>query len=257
MTAIGTSVSPPRFGVATSSTACLATPGPQNVAMIEVTRLQGIAGAARATGPTIVIDTFRAFTTAAVMFDAGVDRIVLQSDLDAARTVAIGLGALLCGEDKGIKPDGFDLGNSPAEAAARRDLEGSTVVMRTSAGTRSVLAALEAGAGPVFAASLVVAAATAHKVAGAAAVHIVSAGLNGTKPSEEDDLTADYIEDVLGGGGDPDATAVLVATCDRAATIEAAPWAHADDVSLATDVDRFDFAMEAIRVAGHVELVRR
>lgn len=223
--------------------------------MTPVTRALGISGASEATGATIVIDTFRAFTTAAILFEAGVDRIVLTADLDEARGTAAELGALLCGEEGGIKPDDFDLGNSPAEASTRQDLAGSTVVMRTSAGTRSVLAALENGASPVYAASLVVAAATADRVGEADALTIVSAGLNGTKRSEEDDLTADYIEDVLAGGADPDATAVLVATCDRAVTLSGSSWAHEDDVGVATDVDRFDFAMEAVQRQGRVELV--
>lgn len=224
--------------------------------MTSITRALGIAGAGDAHGPTIVIDTFRAFTTAAVLSEAGVERIVLEADMDEARSAAAELGALLCGEDGGIRPDDFDLGNSPAEAVLREDLSGATVVMRTSAGTRSVLAALENGASPVYAASLVVATATAHMVDGDA-VTIVSAGLNGSKRSEEDDLTADYIEDVLAGSADPDATSVLVATCDRAATLSGASWAHPDDVTVATDVDRFDFAMEAMERHGRVELVQR
>ena len=42
--------------------------------MTTVTHVHGIAGAAQATGAAIVIDTFRAFTTAAVLFDASISR---------------------------------------------------------------------------------------------------------------------------------------------------------------------------------------
>ena len=112
----------------------------------------GVAGAAEAGGPALVIDTFRAFSTAAYLFDAGVDRLILTDSLDEARHTAARFGqALLCGEDDGIRPDDFDLGNSPAEVLGREDLGGATIVMRTSAGTRSVIAADNAGAAPIFA----------------------------------------------------------------------------------------------------------
>ena len=39
-------------------------------------------------GPTVVIDTFRAFSTAAYLVDSGVDHIVLAETLDEARTRA-------------------------------------------------------------------------------------------------------------------------------------------------------------------------
>lgn len=221
-------------------------------------RLLGIEGAGRASGHTIVIDTFRAFTTAAVLLDRKVGGIILCADLDEARSIAKANGALLCGEEGGVRPPDFHLGNSPAEATTADGIEGQTVVMRTSAGTRSVLAALGNGATPVYAASLVVAGATARLVNPGSGVSIVAAGLGGAKPAEEDELTADYIEDLLAGRGDPEVTSVLVATCERAGTLASAPWAHAGDVAIATDVDRYGFAMEAVRRGDLVHLeVRR
>ena len=184
--------------------------------MTTVTRLQGIAGAAQATGATIVIDTFRAFTTAAVMFDVGVERNLLTDGVEEARRLAASHGALLCGEVGGVRPDGFDIGNSPFEVLGRSDMRSATVVQRTSSGTRSVIAALDHRAAPVFAASAVVAGATARATSGASSVAIVSAGQNGVHPSVEDDLTAIHIAALLEGTEPPEGTGAAIATCERA-----------------------------------------
>lgn len=218
--------------------------------MVDIRRGSGIACAATASGATVVVDTFRAFTTAAVLLASGVDTLYLVADVDAARDLAARVGGVLCGEDHGRRPPGFDLGNSPHEAATTPDLEGATVVLRSTAGTRSVVAALGAGADPVVAAGLVVATATADAVASAPEVTIVSSGLHGTGTAVEDDLTGDLIAAILTGGGDPAAVALAVRGTDRATELRTAPWAHPEDVDIATDVDRYGFAMRATRDAG-------
>ncbi|MGI9666354.1 MAG: 2-phosphosulfolactate phosphatase [Acidimicrobiia bacterium] len=222
--------------------------------MQTVTYSLGIAGASMATGPTIVIDTFRAFTTAAVLFDRGVGRIILCDDVNDARDTASHLGALLCGEVGGAKPEGFDFGNSPWEATSQPSLAGSIVVQRTSSGTRSVLAAINAGARPVLAASLVVASATAEAVRDFDAVTIVSAGQDGTDAAEEDDLTAAHIAALLSGTGIPE-TATALLQSERASFVAEASWGYPEDVDIAADVDRFPFAMLAERTSdGLVDL---
>lgn len=228
---------------------------------MRITRRTGIEGASAATGAAIVIDTFRAFTTAAVLLDRGAAPLLLTETVDGARRLAADLDALLCGEDHGVRPDGFDLGNSPAEATTA-DVRGRPVVQRTTAGTRSVLAGMEAGAAPVHAASLVVASATAVAVGSTPELTIVSAGLHGVEPAFEDDRTGDLIAGLLAGAADSDANrsavAADVASCPRAVELANAPWSGDDDVAIATDVDRYDFAMEAVaRSDGLVELARR
>lgn len=209
-----------------------------------------------ATGPTLVIDTFRAFTTAAYLFDAEVGRLILTDSLDEARNVARGInGALLCGEDEGVQPADFDLGNSPSQVVARTDLAGRTIVMRTSAGSRSVIAAAAAGAAPVYATSLVVASATAAAVAGHPAVTIVAAGLNGTDPADEDDATAQLLEALLTGA--PHETAAMVDALrigSGAHRLLTTPSIDDDDLDLCLAVDAFDFAMEATTEAGRLVL---
>ena len=66
----------------------------------------------------IVIDVLRASTTAAVALANGAREIIPVASIDAAGELKQKLGkehVLLCGERDGVKIEGFDLGNSPAE----------------------------------------------------------------------------------------------------------------------------------------------
>ena len=220
-----------------------------------VIHAQGLDGAASASGVAVVIDTFRAFTTAAYAQANGVGAHYLASTVEEARTIAgRHRGAMLCGEVSGVRPDGFDLGNSPAEVL-EADVEGRVLVQRTSGGTRCVRAALTSGATAVYAASLVVATATAHAVAAAPTVTIIASGRNGVEPVFEDTATAMLIGDLIDGHGEPRTVAAQVRVCESATWLTESTWAHPDDVRLATDVDRFDFAMECSLMAdGSAEL---
>ena len=201
----------------------------------------------------MVVDTFRAFTTAAHLLAAGVAYLFLAADLDEARALARREDALLCGEDGGRKPADFDLGNSPTEVeAAASRLVGSRVVQRSTSGTRSVLAALDAGASPVWAASLVVARATARHLTGLERVTIVAAGDGGVDPAPEDDLTGDRIVAALTGAPPPDAG--VLRDAETARRLLAVPWAHPGDLERCLEVDRFDFAMEVVDEGGVARL---
>ena len=226
-----------------------------------IDRRFGIEGAATATGAVAVVDTFRAYSTAAYLIDRGIERLVLASTLEEARALSAEMpGALLCGESGGRRPGDFDLGNSPGEVAERDDLVGRIVVLRTSAGTRCLLAAFDSGARPVFAASLVVASATARALASSASSTIVASGRGGIEPSDEDEATADLIADLVRGtatvGTDGDAIAERIRVGAGASRLLAADWAHPDDLALCLDLDRFPFAMRAVRDRDTVLLER-
>ena len=224
---------------------------------MELIRRHGLEGAGQASGPTVVIDTFRAFTACAFAIAGGIDRVVLAAELDEARHIAAGVpNALLGGEERGIKPDDFDVGNSPGELLALGDLRGRTLVHRTSAGTRCARAALDAGAEPLWTASLVVAGATFRAMSGCDVVTVVPSGRYGTEGAPEDDAVADYFEAALTGTLDADAIAAAVAATDRAHELARALWVHPDDLALCLDVDRFDFAMVVVRNGDLVELRR-
>ncbi|WP_337844041.1 2-phosphosulfolactate phosphatase [Thermus sp.] len=85
----------------------------------------------------IVVDVIRATTTAAAYLEAGAEALVLAPSMEAARALRRP-GEVLAGEVGGLRPEGFDLGNSPREVAGVR---GRTVVMATTNGTRAAHAA--------------------------------------------------------------------------------------------------------------------
>jgi 2-phosphosulfolactate phosphatase len=111
-------------------------------------------------GAVVVIDVIRAFTTAAYAFAAGASRIYFVGTVtEALACKAAHPGALAMGEEHGRRPAGFDFSNSPVEVA-HADLDGRTLVQRTSAGTQGVLSARHATR--MWCASLVCASATAR-----------------------------------------------------------------------------------------------
>lgn len=203
------------------------------------------------TGAVVAIDVIRAFTTAAYAFGAGARRIRLVSTVEEALAFKRSrLGAVAMGEERGLRPDGFDFPNSPAVVGAA-DLSGCVVVQRTSAGTPGLLAAHDADR--VWAASLAVASATARAItrAGLGDPSYVLTGRfldRPERPAADDRLTADTIETIRRGGA-VDAAAVkaeLMATDEAARTLRLGA-VHCDpqDIELAGSIDVFAFAMEA------------
>jgi 2-phosphosulfolactate phosphatase len=216
-------------------------------------RYVGTGEVAGVTGAVVAIDVIRAFTTAAYAFSAGARAIYLVAGVDEALAlVAAHPGAVAMGEMGGLRPDGFGLSNSPARAAAA-DLDGRLVVQRTSAGTQGVVAA--GAADRLWAASLVVASATAAAVEGAglgAPTYVITGRFpdREDRPGTDDLLTAEHVEALrLGLDPDPAAVAHAVAATDEAARTLALGPDHVDptDIALATAVDRFPFAMEVTR----------
>ena len=123
---------------------------------VRVTSL--LEGARSATGHAVIVDVFRAFTTAAFCVAAGAREIVLVNDHEQALAMKRADPKLfLSGEIDGRPIEGFDVGNSPS-AIEHMDLEGRRVVQRTSSGTQGVVAAT--GARAIVLGSFVIAAAT-------------------------------------------------------------------------------------------------
>src|SRR5688572_24084000 len=92
------------------------------------------------TGPVVVIDVIRAFTTAAYAFGAGAEAIYLVATVEEALAFTHAHPHVLAmGEERGRRIEGFTFSNSPVEVS-RADLRGRTLVQRTSAGTQGVVA---------------------------------------------------------------------------------------------------------------------
>ncbi|MFM7107466.1 MAG: 2-phosphosulfolactate phosphatase [Planctomycetaceae bacterium] len=149
----------------------------------------------------VVIDVLRASTTMVTALAHGAAGVVPVAGVDEARrrAAAIGQAAVLGGERGGVRIDGFDLGNSPAEYTAGR-VAGRTVVITTTNGTAAIASCAEAHdvlVGAIVNRSAVAAAARRLAAEAGGAVHLVCAGTDGA-------VTA---EDVLAAGAILDAAA--------------------------------------------------
>jgi 2-phosphosulfolactate phosphatase len=164
---------------------------------MEIRHLENISGAEKATGMAVIIDVFRAFSTACYLYDRGAERIYVTGDVAQAFAYRRNHPAtLLVGERKEKKVEGFDHGNSPSSVLAE-DLRGREVVLTTSAGTQGLVRARHAGR--VLAASFVNAPATAAflRQEKPPVVSLVAMGYNALTPADEDLLCADYIHALL------------------------------------------------------------
>jgi 2-phosphosulfolactate phosphatase len=209
--------------------------------------------AQEAQGTTIIIDVFRAFTTAAIAFDHGAKEIILFAEPeDALALHKKGVGDFLMGEVGGRKPDGFDFGNSPYEIS-QVDLTGKTLIQSTRAGTVGVEAA--SNASDIFLGSFVVAQATvdAIKRDEPELVSIIAMGDQGVYRADEDEHCGIYLRNIL-EDRKPDFEAVKTLILAGGATQKFfdpdQPQFHPEDVTLALEADRYDFAMKISRENG-------
>jgi 2-phosphosulfolactate phosphatase len=142
-----------------------------------------------------VFDVLRATTTMTAALAAGVKEIRLFADLLSARSSAQSDPAphLLCGEEACLRPQGFDLGNSPGQFLPAH--RGATLYMCTTNGTRALLAARDAHI--VIPAALVNASAVARVLRETNRdVVLLCAGTNG-QIAMEDCLGAGAVIDAL------------------------------------------------------------
>ncbi len=204
-------------------------------------------GARNATGAVAVIDTFRAFTTAAVALANGAARIIMVGTVEEALALREAESGTICmGEVRGQAPDAFDYGNSPFEISGI-DFGGRTVVQRTSAGTQGIVAA-RAQAERRYAASLVTAEATVRALLSGSPgrITLVAMGDNGIIRTDEDELTAIHLRNRLEGRpGDKEAVRHVILAGSEVLRFydPARPGHRAEDVEIALDIDRYDFAI--------------
>lgn len=156
-----------------------------------------VAGAKEARGITVIIDVFRAFSTACYAFSQGAKRIIpVAKPQEAFEWKRKDPSVLLIGERHAKKIDGFDFGNSPSELISV-NLSGRTLIHTTHAGTQGLVAA--SNADEVLTGSLVNARATAAyiKKRTPKLVSLVRMGHEASNRSEEDDICAAYLEAML------------------------------------------------------------
>jgi 2-phosphosulfolactate phosphatase len=156
-----------------------------------------IEGASQAKGLAVIIDVFRAFSTACYVVRNGAVEIIPVGDVDLAyKLKEENPDYVLMGERQGEMLPGFDYGNSPADIEAV-DFAGKTVIQTTSAGTQGFANA--AGADELISGSFVNAEAivTYIEKKSPAEVSLVCMGTWAVEPAEEDTLCAEYIANRL------------------------------------------------------------
>lgn len=211
-------------------------------------------GAQEAEGVTIIIDVFRAFTTAAVAFGRGVAKIILVAEVAEALALRDqGKGQLCMGEVGGLRPAGFDFGNSPYELSQAEGLRGTTLIQSTRAGTVGVTAAKKAET--LYLGSFVTASATVNAILahGPALVSIVAMGAEAKRRTDEDEQCALYLRNRLQGRRpNPDAVCHLVRMGQEAQKYDDPnlPQFHPQDKALALQIDRYPFALRVRREEG-------
>lgn len=210
-------------------------------------------GAQEAEGTTIIIDVFRAFTTAGVAFSRGAEKIVLVAEIEEALELRErGVGEVCMGEVAGLRPDGFDYGNSPFELSTA-DVEGKTLIQSTRAGTVGVSAAKNASA--IYAGSLVIAEATTSAVLkdNPNLVTIVAMGAEGKVRADEDEQCALYMRNLLLGrkpNHDAVRSLILVGEESQKYGDPDRPHFHPNDRDTALQIDSIPFAIKITREDG-------
>ena len=152
----------------------------------------------------VVIDVIRATTVIVQALASGARAIYPTHSTEDAIRLANSLGredTLLCGERKGLKVEGFDLGNSPREFTPDA-VDDRRLVMTTTNGTRAFLAAQ--GADRVLAGSFLNLTAITRALMEADGLSLVCAGKEGAF-SLDDALCAGLILRSMGSGtlGEP------------------------------------------------------
>ena len=212
-----------------------------------------LGGAQEAEGTAIIIDVFRAFTTAAIAFSRGVEKIVLVAEIEEALQLRdAGVGQICMGEVAGKRPEGFDFGNSPYEIS-QADLAGKTLIQSTRAGTVGVAAAGRAD--EIYVGSLVIAEATVKAVSrdGPDIVSIVAMGAEARVRADEDEQCALYLRNLFQGRRPShDSVRSLILAGEEAQKYgdPGRPHFRPEDREAALQIDSIPFAINVNREEG-------
>jgi 2-phosphosulfolactate phosphatase len=226
---------------------------------MEVKVLQLLEGAKDARGLTVIIDVFRAFSTACYTFDCGVNRIFPIGDINLAyRLKEENPDFVLIGERNEQKPPGFDFGNSPSQLISG-NLKGKTVVHTTSSGTQGIVNAVNAD--EIITGSFVNAGAIVkyiqHKQP--EMVSLVCMGYACEYPTDEDTLCAEYIKNELEGISNNFQKMVEIIRNGSGARFfdpEKQSWSPKADFELCLDLNRFNFVLKVEKGEGLNYLMR-
>lgn len=219
-----------------------------------------VAGARNAHGIVVIIDVFRAFSTACYAFDSGAVRVITTSTIDKAFILRKAYrNSVLAGERNEKKIEGFDFGNSPTEII-KEDLQGKTFILTTTAGTNGLLNAKKADI--ILTGSFVNVSALVKYIKNLNPVHVslVAMGYRATISASEDLLCAEMIRSGLSGENldfSEKIKALRLGSGARFFKLENLDFSPPTDFFLCTMTDRFDFILRGEkREDGNIELIR-
>lgn len=226
---------------------------------MDVKILHMIEGAKEATGITVIIDVFRAFTVEVYLMNNNADKLFPIGDMNIAYNYREKNDCILVGERHGKILPGFDYGNSPSQI---KDIDFSrkTIMHTTSAGTQGIANAKNAS--EVLTGSLVNAKAVAEyiKKKNPKEVSLVCMGLEAKSQTEEDNLCAYYIKSML-----EDKPIDISDKIQKLKTTSGAKFFDKDqqdvfpeeDFYLSTEVDKFNFVLKVETDENGLNYIRR
>jgi len=209
--------------------------------------LQLLEGAKEATGLTVIIDVFRAFSTACYAYEKGAANIIPVENIEEAYMIKNNNPEyLLMGERNEMRPHGFNFGNSPAHLL-NADLTGKTLVHTTSSGTRGIVSA--SNAQQVITGSFVNAGAIINyiKTSHPDVVSLVCMGYACEYATDEDTLCAEYIKNELEGRSNDFNKYIEIirkGSGKRFFNPDSQDWAPSLDFELCLKLNRFDFILK-------------
>lgn len=209
--------------------------------------LELVSGAQQATGLTVIIDVFRAFSTACYVFNNGAKRIIPIGNIDSAYDIKRNNpNYVLIGERKGIKPPNFDHGNSPTQIE-HVSFTNMIVVQTTSAGTQGIDQAKNAS--EIITGSFLNAGAIVRYIVSQnpKTVSLVAMGSAGIHIADEDTLCAKYIKNELEGKVNDFKHIVDHLRGYKSAQKffdDTKDWAPARDFDLCMTINKFNFILK-------------
>lgn len=218
-------------------------------------------GALTAKGVAVMVDVFRAFTCAPLLFSMGIEKLFLiETPEQAFALKEKSRDLILVGEVRGISIEGFDLGNSPSEILRKGPefFKGRTIVQRTSSGVQGALLALNV-AEEVLLGSYALARPTARYILSKKpeTVSLVAMGWELREIAPEDEWCVRYISHLLGNGSYDHNEALreilFHKTAQRFLRSEHASFPPEDPV-ICLQRDVYDFALRAEKQADRVEV---
>ncbi len=226
--------------------------------MMKIVRESLLEGAKRAKGLVVIIDVFRACTTAAYVIANGAEKLITVSQVEEAFELKREYPELvLIGERKGRRIGGFDYGNSPYRMS-QIDFSGKGVVLTTSAGTQGMVKAERAD--EILLGNFVCAGSNIRYIQKRRPdlLTLVAMGKSGLENRKEDEYCAEYIEKSL-NGDEPKFSKIKESIRNyRSAKKffdDSKPEFPEGDFHCAMDLDRFDFTMKAVEENGSIDII--